>query len=66
MRLHRPGHWFFLSPDKFYFSSCNSVLLAVRHGAGVDSSGTGKGPAVAACEYGNEVMGATNGCGFLF
>jgi hypothetical protein len=30
MRLHRPGQWFFLSPEKFYFSSCDSVLLEVR------------------------------------
>jgi hypothetical protein len=27
MRLHRPGRWFFLSPEKLYFSSCDSVLL---------------------------------------
>jgi hypothetical protein len=27
MRLHRPGQWFFLSPEKLYFSSCDSVLL---------------------------------------
>jgi hypothetical protein len=31
MRLHRPGQWFFLSPEKLYFSSCDSVLLGVRH-----------------------------------
>jgi hypothetical protein len=31
MRLPRPGHWFFLSPEKLYFSSCDSVLLGVRH-----------------------------------
>jgi hypothetical protein len=30
MRLHRPDQWFFLSPEKLYFSSCNSVLLGVR------------------------------------
>jgi hypothetical protein len=29
MRLHRPGQWFFLSPEKLYFSSCDSVLLGV-------------------------------------
>jgi hypothetical protein len=29
MRLRRPGQWFFLSPEKFYFSSCDSVLLGV-------------------------------------
>jgi hypothetical protein len=27
MRLHSPGQWFFFSPEKLYFSSCDSVLL---------------------------------------
>jgi hypothetical protein len=27
MQLHRPGQWFFLSPETFYFASCDSVLL---------------------------------------
>jgi hypothetical protein len=31
MRLHRPGQWFFLSPEKLYFSSCDSVLLGVQY-----------------------------------
>jgi hypothetical protein len=31
MRLHRPRQWFFLSPEKLYFSSCDSVLLGVRY-----------------------------------
>jgi hypothetical protein len=31
MWLHRPSQWFFLSPEKLYFSSCGSVLLAVRY-----------------------------------
>jgi hypothetical protein len=30
MRLHRPGQWFYLSPEKLYFSSCGSVLIGVR------------------------------------
>jgi hypothetical protein len=30
MRLHHPGQWFFFSPEKFYFSSCDSVILGVR------------------------------------
>jgi hypothetical protein len=30
-RLHRPGHCLFLSAEKLYFSSCDSVLLGVRH-----------------------------------
>jgi hypothetical protein len=31
MRLHRPGQWFFLSPEKFYFSSGDSILPGVRY-----------------------------------
>jgi hypothetical protein len=31
MRLLRPGQWFFLSPEKLYFLSCDSVLLRVRY-----------------------------------
>jgi hypothetical protein len=31
MRLHRPGQWFFLSPEELYFSSCDSVLLGGRY-----------------------------------
>jgi hypothetical protein len=31
LRLHRPGPWFFLSPEKLYFSSCDSVLLGMGH-----------------------------------
>jgi hypothetical protein len=31
MRLHRPGQRFFLSPEKLYFSSFDSVLLGVRY-----------------------------------
>jgi hypothetical protein len=31
MRLHLPGHRFFLCPEKLYFSSCDSVLLGLRH-----------------------------------
>jgi hypothetical protein len=31
MRLHRPDPWFFLSPAKLYFSSCDSVLLVMRY-----------------------------------
>jgi hypothetical protein len=31
MRLHRPSQWFFLFPEKLYFSSCDSVLLGVRY-----------------------------------
>jgi hypothetical protein len=27
VQLHRPSQWFFLSPEKLYFSSCDSVLL---------------------------------------
>jgi hypothetical protein len=30
-RLHRPGQWFFLFPEKLYFLSCDSVLLGVRY-----------------------------------
>jgi hypothetical protein len=31
MRVHRPGQWFFLSPEKMYFSSCDSVLVGGRY-----------------------------------
>jgi hypothetical protein len=31
MRLHRPGQWVFLSPEKLYFSSFDSVLRGVRY-----------------------------------
>jgi hypothetical protein len=31
MRLHRSGQWFFLSPEKLYFSKCDSVLTGVRY-----------------------------------
>jgi hypothetical protein len=31
MRLHRPGQWFFLSPEKLCFSSYDSVLIGVRY-----------------------------------
>jgi hypothetical protein len=31
MRLHHPSQWLFLSPEKLYFSSCDSVLLGVRY-----------------------------------
>jgi hypothetical protein len=31
MLLHHPGQWFFLSPEKLYFFSCDSVLLWVRY-----------------------------------
>jgi hypothetical protein len=31
MRLHRPGQWVFLSPEKLYLSSCASVLVGVRY-----------------------------------
>jgi hypothetical protein len=33
MRLHRPGRWFFLFPEKLYFSSCEGILLrgVLRH-----------------------------------
>jgi hypothetical protein len=31
MWLHCPSQWFFLSPEKLYFSSCDSVLLGVQY-----------------------------------
>jgi hypothetical protein len=31
MRLHRPGQWFFLSPEKLCFSSCGSYLIGVTY-----------------------------------
>jgi hypothetical protein len=30
-RFHRFGQWFFLFPEKFYFLSCDRVLLGVRY-----------------------------------
>jgi hypothetical protein len=29
IRLHRPSQWFFFSPEKLYFSICDSVLMGV-------------------------------------
>jgi hypothetical protein len=31
MQLHHPRQWFTLSPEKIYFSSCDSVLPEVRY-----------------------------------
>jgi hypothetical protein len=31
MRLQCPSQWFYLSPERLYFWSCDSVLLGVRY-----------------------------------
>jgi hypothetical protein len=42
MQLHRPGQWFSLSPEKLYFSSCDSVLIGVSHVRWGSGSGGGE------------------------